>query len=518
MSGHTPRIDFPSNPNVGQDYSYNNSIWRWDGYVWRRIPDPGAPGQPGPTGAPGLTGPSGPSGPEGPIGPPGPAGGPPGPPGNDGSPGSPGADGPPGIGGPIGPPGGDGQPGPPGPTGTGVPGPTGPVGPTGPTGPDGPDGPPGPGSGPAVTEVFVKQYKQDGVERSCESPVFVTGGDTIGIGSTSNAYGNRFAQNDDPTTAPGGSWNVCDGDLWYDLDSGAGGGPGPAGPPGPTGGDGPPGPTGPAGPPGSGGGANVETSDTAPSNPSDGDLWWDSINGRLNVYYQDADSSQWVSSNGVGIGSTGPAGPPGPAGPAGPPGSGSVSDKIEEGNTSVETIDTGTNGKIIFETEGSDRWEISSAGHLLPVDHEDYDIGSASRKVRHLFLSDNSIKFVKSDNTVNSLGIYTGTDKLTWTGSFGDMSISGHLIPTVNAQYDLGNAEYKIRHLFLSDNSLKFVGADDVERPVGITNGNLTYMGKQLLTVQLDSPQSGQILEYNGTVWANKTRVPPFQSNWHISL
>ena len=101
MSGHTPRIDFPSNPNVGQDYSYNNSIWRWDGYVWRRIPDPGAPGQPGPTGAPGLTGPSGPSGPEGPIGPPGPAGGPPGPPGDDGSPGSPGADGPPGIGGPT---------------------------------------------------------------------------------------------------------------------------------------------------------------------------------------------------------------------------------------------------------------------------------------------------------------------------------------------------------------------------------------------------------------------------------
>ena len=53
MSGHTPRIDFPANPNVGQDYSYNNSIWRWDGYVWRRIPDPGADGPPGPTGAPG---------------------------------------------------------------------------------------------------------------------------------------------------------------------------------------------------------------------------------------------------------------------------------------------------------------------------------------------------------------------------------------------------------------------------------------------------------------------------------
>ena len=32
--------------------------------------------------------------------------------------------------------------------------------------------------------------------------------------------------------------------------------------------------------------------------------------------------------------------------------------------------------------------------------------------------------------------------------------MTGHLIPDTNAQYDLGNAEYKIRHLFLSDNSI----------------------------------------------------------------
>jgi len=42
---------------------------------------------------------------------------------------------------------------------------------------------------------------------------------------------------------------------------------------------------------------------------------------------------------------------------------------------------------------------------------------------------------------------------------FGDIScnavkLGGHIIPDTNAAYDLGNAEYKIRHLFLSDNSL----------------------------------------------------------------
>ena len=32
------------------------------------------------------------------------------------------------------------------------------------------------------------------------------------------------------------------------------------------------------------------------------------------------------------------------------------------------------------------------------------------------------------------------------------------MIPDSNAAYDLGNAEYKIRHLFLSDNTVYFQG------------------------------------------------------------
>tara|TARA_B100000131_G_scaffold293654_1_gene309146 strand:+ start:85 stop:897 length:813 start_codon:yes stop_codon:yes gene_type:complete len=38
--------------------------------------------------------------------------------------------------------------------------------------------------------------------------------------------------------------------------------------------------------------------------------------------------------------------------------------------------------------------------------------------------------------------------------SSNNISIDTHIIPDTNAAYDLGNAEYKIRHLFLSDNSL----------------------------------------------------------------
>ena len=54
---------------------------------------------------------------------------------------------------------------------------------------------------------------------------------------------------------------------------------------------------------GSGGsGASVTTDDSAPSSPSDGDLWWKSDEGQLKVYYQDANSSQWVDVGGGFVG------------------------------------------------------------------------------------------------------------------------------------------------------------------------------------------------------------------------
>ena len=46
----------------------------------------------------------------------------------------------------------------------------------------------------------------------------------------------------------------------------------------------------------SGGGGNfsVSTGDTAPSTANNGDLWWKTNEGRLKIYYTDANSSQWV--------------------------------------------------------------------------------------------------------------------------------------------------------------------------------------------------------------------------------
>lgn len=55
---------------------------------------------------------------------------------------------------------------------------------------------------------------------------------------------------------------------------------------------------------GLGGSGEVTISPTPPSNPVPGDLWWNSIDGRLFIYYDDGNTSQWVdaSPNGGGTG------------------------------------------------------------------------------------------------------------------------------------------------------------------------------------------------------------------------
>ena len=97
---------------------------------------------------------------------------------------------------------------------------------------------------------------------------------------------------------------------------------------------------------GGGGGANVTISDTIPAgSPSAGDLWWESDTGRLKVYYTDVDSSQWV-------------------------------------DTSPPLADATTIG-----ASGT----VGMKAHIIPDTNAAYDLGNAEYKIRHLFLSDNTL-------------------------------------------------------------------------------------------------------------------------------
>ena len=131
------------------------------------------------------------------------------------------------------------------------------------------------------------------------------------------------------------------------------------------------------------GGATVTTDDNAPGSPSDGDLWWKSDEGRLKVYYADANTSQWVD-----------ASPPLTAS------SNSITNTTTNGTNSINTT-TSTSGananaieiKTDNNTASAVRWRFTPPGHLIPNVNAAYDIGNAEYKVRHLFLSDNTMYY-----------------------------------------------------------------------------------------------------------------------------
>ena len=63
----------------------------------------------------------------------------------------------------------------------------------------------------------------------------------------------------------------------------------------------------------------------------------------------------------------------------------------------------------------------------------------------------------------------------------GAISMGGHIIPASNAAYDLGNAEYKIRHLFLSDNSV-WIGD---KYKIDVSGGRLKFKEANLAKVPM---------------------------------
>ena len=86
-------IDFPNSPNTGDIHSDGGASWRWSGYAWRRIPDPGAKGEPGQKGVKGEIGNTGSQGDKGEKGAPSTVAGPQGQKGDTGDKGATGSDG-----------------------------------------------------------------------------------------------------------------------------------------------------------------------------------------------------------------------------------------------------------------------------------------------------------------------------------------------------------------------------------------------------------------------------------------
>lgn len=59
---------------------------------------------------------------------------------------------------------------------------------------------------------------------------------------------------------------------------------------------------------------------------------------------------------------------------------------ISQLDSSVTVTDSGTNGTITFNTDGTNRWVVNNAGHLVPSTDSTYNIGASGTEVSNIFV------------------------------------------------------------------------------------------------------------------------------------
>jgi len=130
------------------------------------------------------------------------------------------------------------------------------------------------------------------------------------------------------------------------------------------------------------------------------------------------------------------------------------------GSTMQEDIHLGTSGVAsVFQD-------------LNPKTDSTYDLGTTTLRWQKVYADavdtpstsqttsngTNGINLTTSTSGANANAIEFQTDNNTASAVRWRFTPPGHLLPSTNAAYDIGSAEYKVRHLFLSDNTLYFEG------------------------------------------------------------
>ena len=98
-------------------------------------------------------------------------------------------------------------------------------------------------------------------------------------------------------------------------------------------------------------------------------------------------------------------------------------------------------GKLDFKNVNRVTFNGLSSNTVIRTDTASFGIGVVNGDISsNLYINGNA--YISSGMTIDG------------TSNIHTVNLNGHILPVVNAQYDLGSAEYKFRHLFLSDSSL----------------------------------------------------------------
>ena len=161
------------------------------------------------------------------------------------------------------------------------------------------------------------------------------------------------------------------------------------------------------------------------------------------------------------------------------------------GNFSFTTVSGGSGssyGDADVKTYLNGGWDF----HLLPDTNATYDIGSAEKKVRHLYLSDNSLYFGDNLNTLR-------TDGTTLLYNGENLQDYATLINTPTIPTDISDLTDTTN--LLPTNTLTAGTGIQINSDVVSLNANLG----DLQNVASTAPSTGQVLKWNGTQWAPGT-------------
>ena len=174
------------------------------------------------------------------------------------------------------------------------------------------------------------------------------------------------------------------------------------------------------------------------------------------------------------------------------------------------TMPSGTTGQVLT-TDGSGNFSfttVSGGGggsygdsdvesymgqfdfHILPDTTETYDIGSASKKIRHLFLSDNSLYIGSNQLTTSGTALmFNSADVQDWSNIKNKPTIPTDIDDLTDTTNLLGGTTYSAgTGLQLNTNTFSL-------------NANLS----DLQNVSSTAPSPNEVLKWNGSEWAPAT-------------
>ena len=175
---------------------------------------------------------------------------------------------------------------------------------------------------------------------------------------------------------------------------------------------------------GGAGGSSVTASDTAPTSPSDGDMWFNSTSLKMFVYYADGSSSQWVPASPQQAGPAGADGADGAAAPNPSPTITSISPSSYDGTDGTSITIIGTNfdiGSVVsfIDTGGNSinasSTSIVSQAELTAVTPQAFTAADGPLDVK-VTISD-------GQNTTTTDAIQTGGSPV-WTTAAGQLGSS----------------------------------------------------------------------------------------------